>query len=42
MLKQSAIEDNKIQMKYLSDELRNKVTISDLKSVKMDLIESTD
>jgi len=41
-LKQLAIEENKIQMKYLSDDLKNKVTVSDLKAVKTDLIESTD
>ena len=29
-------------MKYLSDDLKNKVTVSDLKAVKTDLIESTD
>jgi hypothetical protein len=29
-------------MKYISDEIKNKVTISDLKAVKSDLIESTD
>ena len=41
-LKQLAIEENKIQMNYLSDELKNKVTVSDLKAVKTHLIESTD